>query len=66
MKRYELVAPGDHIAVCVSGGKDSFILAKLMQELRKHTDRPFELEFLAMDPGYNPANRALQIGRAHV
>ena len=59
VKRYELVAPGDHIAVCVSGGKDSFILAKLMQELQRHTDRPFALTFLAMDPGYNPANRAL-------
>lgn len=57
VKRYELVSPGDHIAVCVSGGKDSFLLAKLMQELRKHTDRPFSLTFLAMDPGYNPANR---------
>ena len=59
VKRYELVSPGDHIAVCVSGGKDSFVLAKLMQELQKHTDRPFGLTFLAMDPGYNPANRAL-------
>ena len=59
VKRYELVSPGDRIAVCVSGGKDSFILAKLMQELQKHTDRPFDLVFLAMDPGYNPANRAL-------
>ena len=59
VKRYELVSPGDHIAVCVSGGKDSFVLAKLMQELQKHTDRPFELTFLAMDPGYHPANRAL-------
>ena len=57
VKRYELVSPGDQIAVCVSGGKDSFVLAKLMQELRKHTDRPFALTFLAMDPGYNPANR---------
>ena len=57
VKRYELVSLGDHIAVCVSGGKDSFVLAKLMQELRKHTDRPFALTFLAMDPGYNPANR---------
>ena len=57
VKRYELVSPGDHIAVCVSGGKDSFVLAKLMQELQKHTDRPFALTFLAMDPGYNPANR---------
>ena len=59
VKRYELVAPGDHIAVCVSGGKDSFVLAKLMQELQKHTDRPFQLSFLAMDPGYNPANRRM-------
>ena len=57
VKRYELVSPGDHIAVCVSGGKDSFVLAKLMQELQKHTDRPFHLSFLAMDPGYSPANR---------
>ena len=59
VKRYELVSPGDHIAVCVSGGKDSMVLAKLMQELQKHTDQPFSLTFLAMDPGYNPANRQL-------
>lgn len=59
VKRYELVCPGDHIAVCISGGKDSMLLAKLMQELLRHTDRPFSLAFLVMDPGYNPANRAL-------
>ena len=59
VKRYELVSPGDRIAVCISGGKDSMVLAKLMQELQKHTDQPFELSFLVMDPGYNPANRAL-------
>ena len=59
VKRYELVSPGDHIAVCISGGKDSMVLAKLMQELQKHTDQPFELTFLVMDPGYNPANRRL-------
>lgn len=59
VKRYGLVSPGDHIAVCVSGGKDSMVLAKLMQELQRHTDRPFDLTFLAMDPGYNPANRRL-------
>ncbi len=57
VKRYGLVSPGDHIAVCVSGGKDSMVLAKLMQELQRHTDRPFRLTFLAMDPGYNPENR---------
>ena len=59
VKRYELVSPGDRIAVCISGGKDSMVLAKLMQELQKHTDQPFELTFLVMDPGYNPENRAL-------
>nr|WP_326166666.1 ATP-binding protein [uncultured Oscillibacter sp.] len=57
VKRYELVSPGDQIAVCISGGKDSMVLAKLMQELQRHTDRPFGLTFLAMDPGYSPANR---------
>jgi len=59
VKRYELVSPGDRIAVCISGGKDSVVLAKLMQELQKHTEQPFELVFLVMDPGYNPANRRL-------
>jgi tRNA(Ile)-lysidine synthase TilS/MesJ len=59
IKRYELVAPGDRIAVCISGGKDSMILAKLMQELQRHTNHPFELVFLVMDPGYNPENRRL-------
>ena len=41
VKRYELVCPGDRIAVCISGGKDSMVLAKLMQELQRHTERPF-------------------------
>ena len=59
VKRYELVSPRDHIAVCISGGKDSMVLAKLMQELQRHTAQPFSLTFLAMDPGYNPANRQL-------
>ena len=57
VKRYELVKAGDRIAVCISGGKDSMLLAKLMQELQRHTNIPFELEFLVMDPGYNPINR---------
>ena len=59
VKRYELVEPGDRIAVCISGGKDSMVLAKLMQELQRHTDRPFFLTYLVMDPGYRPENRAL-------
>lgn len=59
VKRYELVKPGDRIAVCISGGKDSVVLAKLMQELQRHTEQPFELVFLVMDPGYNPENRKL-------
>ena len=59
VKRYELIAPDDRIAVCISGGKDSMVLAKLMQELQRHTNQPFELVFLVMDPGYNPANRQL-------
>ena len=59
VKRYELVEPGDRIAVCISGGKDSMVLAKLMQELQRHTDRPFSLTYLVMDPGYRPENRAL-------
>ncbi len=58
VKRYELVKEGDRIAVCVSGGKDSMLLAKLMQLLQKYSDVPFELKFLVMDPGYNPKNRA--------
>ena len=59
VKRYELIEPGDRIAVCISGGKDSVALAKLMQELQRRTAQPFELVFMVMDPGYNPANRKL-------
>ena len=58
VKRYELIQPGDKIAVCISGGKDSMLLAKLMQELHRHTFIPFEQEFIVMDPGYSPINRA--------
>ena len=57
VKRYELVKEGDRIAVCISGGKDSMLRAKLMQELHRHSDVLFELKFLVMDPGYNAANR---------
>lgn len=57
IKKYELVQAGDRIAVCISGGKDSMLMAKLMQELHRHSDVPFELVFLVMDPGYNAINR---------
>lgn len=54
---YDLIQEGDKIAVCISGGKDSMLLAKLMQELQRHGKFPFELVFLVMDPGYHPRNR---------
>ncbi len=57
VKRYELIKENDKIAVCISGGKDSMLMAKLMQQLQKHSDVPFELVFLVMDPGYNELNR---------
>ena len=57
VKRYALIREGDRVAVCVSGGKDSMLLAKLMQLLQRYSEVPFEVKFLAMDPGYAPANR---------
>ena len=57
IKNYELINAGDKIAVCISGGKDSMLLAKLLQELHKHSEVPFELVYLVMDPGYNKINR---------
>lgn len=56
---YELVKPGDRIAVCISGGKDSMLMAKCFQELKLHNKFDFEVRFLVMDPGYSPANRAM-------
>ncbi len=58
-KTYKLIEEGDHIAVCISGGKDSMLMAKLFQEIQKHRQCNFELTFLVMDPGYNEDNRAL-------
>ena len=58
-KDYELIRPGDRIAVCISGGKDSMLLAKCMQHLQRYSDFPFEVEYLVMDPGYSTPNRAL-------
>ena len=59
VKEYALVSEGDRIAACISGGKDSMLLAKCLQELQRHGEAGFSLEFLVMDPGYAPANRAL-------
>ncbi len=58
-KTYKLIEEGDHIAVCISGGKDSMLMAKLFQEIQRHRQMNFELTFLVMDPGYNEENRAL-------
>ena len=59
VKEYALIEEGDEIAVCISGGKDSMLLAKCMQELQAHGEKKFGLKFLCMDPGYAPENRAL-------
>ena len=59
IREYELVKEGDRIAVCISGGKDSMLMAKLFQELKRHNKFPFDVEYLVMDPGYSPENRAV-------
>ena len=58
-KTYKLIEEGDRIAVCISGGKDSMLMAKLFQEIKRHRQVEFELTFLVMDPGYNKENREL-------
>ena len=57
IKQYQQIRDGDKIAVCISGGKDSMLMAKLFQMLHRHSDFPFELVYLVMDPGYNEVNR---------
>lgn len=61
---YDLIQKKDKIAVCISGGKDSMLLAKCMQEIQKHGDRDFELVFLVMNPGYNEENKQKIISNA--
>ena len=61
IKDYKLVEEGDKIAVAISGGKDSLLMAKMFQELKKHGQVNFDLEFIAMDPGYHPDIRQLLI-----
>ena len=56
---YHLLEEGDKVAVCISGGKDSMLMAKLFQELKRHNKYPFELVFLVMDPGYSKENREI-------
>ena len=60
IKEYDLIQDGDKIAVCMSGGKDSLLLAKLFQELQKHGMNNFDLEFIAMNPGYSEENTRLE------
>ncbi len=57
IKQYELIQANDKIAVCISGGKDSMLCAKLIQMLQRHSETPFEIVFLVMDPGYSQENR---------
>lgn len=57
VKTYELVKEGDCIGVCISGGKDSMLMAKLFQQLKRFSDVPFDVKFIVMDPGYSAANR---------
>lgn len=59
LNEYDLIQDGDKIAVCISGGKDSMLMAKLFQELKRHDKFPFEVVFLCMDPGYSPENRSI-------
>ena len=59
IKDYNLIEKGDKVCVCISGGKDSFLMAKLFQEIQKHGDFYFDIEYLVMDPGYKKENREL-------
>ena len=64
INEYEMIKPGDRIAVCISGGKDSMLLAKCIQHLQRHSDFPFEAKYLVLDPGYSPENRQRIINNA--
>ena len=59
LKTYQLVNEGDRVAVCISGGKDSMLMAKLFQELKRYSEVNFEVKYLVMDPGYNADNRRI-------
>lgn len=63
---FEMISEGDKIAVCISGGKDSMLMAKCFQELKKHRKMNFELEFIVMNPGYNELNREKIISNSRI
>ena len=64
VQQYGLIQEGDHVAVCISGGKDSMLMAKLMQNLHQFSYTPFEVSFVVMDPGYNEVNRQKVVDNA--
>ena len=64
VKEYQLINENDKIMVCISGGKDSFLMAKCIQELERHSDVKFEAKYVVMDPGYNKKNREYIIENA--
>lgn len=64
IKEYELIREGDRIAVCISGGKDSMLMAKLFQEYKRHSNLNFDVKYLVMDPGYAKTNREIIEGNA--
>lgn len=66
IKRYALIQENDRIAVCISGGKDSMLLAKMMQMLHRISDFPFEIQYIVMDPGYTSVNRQKIIDNAEI
>lgn len=66
INEYDLVKEHDHIAVCISGGKDSMLMAKLFQELKRHNKFEFDLTFMVMDPGYSPENRKIIENNARI
>ena len=59
LQDYKMIQDGDKVAVCISGGKDSMLLAKFLQQLKRQSDTEFDLEFIVMDPGYHPDNRRM-------
>lgn len=66
IQEYQMIKEGDKIAVCISGGKDSMLLAKLLQELQRHGQMNFELKFLSMNPGYSKKNKEKLISNAEL